>query len=116
VEGERLVRDEITRNLQMIYQDDEIDVYTAPTEDELKNIIMELLDKHGRMTIRDLHRFLSGLASEDKIRYALNELIKENKVAADRQGYFWPAELDEYGVEYFDYEYGGGYDGADAYL
>ena len=90
---EHMVREEITKSLTVIYEDDDIVVYTAPNEDELKNILLDLLGKYQKMSIRDLHRHLSGLASEDKIRYALNELMKENKVVVDRQGYFYPAEL-----------------------
>ncbi len=106
---EKAVREEITRSLSVIYQDDDIIVYTAPNEDELKDILMNLLYRYQRMSIRDLHRHLSGLASEDKIRYALNELMKENKVIVDRQGYFWPAELadtlaeDEYYTSYDEF-------------
>ncbi len=109
-EGERRVREEITKSLTVIYQDDDIVVYTAPNEDELKEILLDLLYRYQRMNIRDLHRHLSGLASEDKIRYALNELMKDNKVIVDRQGYFWPAELadelgeEEYYTSYEEYE------------
>ncbi len=109
-EGERKVRDEITRSLTVIYQDDDIVVYTAPNEDELKDILLELLHRYQKMTIRDLHRHLSGLASEDKIRYALNELMKENKVVVDRQGYFWPAEL----ADFIEEDYYTSYDGYEA--
>jgi len=90
---EHVAREEITRSLTVIYEDDDIVVYTAPNEDELKSILLELLGKYQKMSIRDLHKHLSGLASEDKIRYALNELMKENKVVVDKQGFFYLAEL-----------------------
>lgn len=86
-------REDITRNLTVIYQDDDIIVYTAPNEDELKDILLDLLRKYQKMNIRELHGHLSGLASEDKIRMALNDLLKDNKVVVDRNGYFYPAEL-----------------------
>ncbi len=107
-------REEITKSLTVIYEDSEIVVYTAPNEDELKNILLELLRKYQKMNIRDLHSHLSGLASEDKIRYALNDLLKDNKVVVDRNGYFYPAELieelEEYYTEY-DWEAEQGYYG-----
>jgi len=98
---EHVAREEITRSLTVIYEDDDIVVYTAPNEDELKNILLDLLGKYQKMSIRDLHKHLSGLASEDKIRYALNELMKENKVVVDKQGFFYPAELIDTLDEYY---------------
>jgi len=91
---------DITSSLSVIYEDSDLVVYTAPNEDELKNILLRLLRENERMNIRELHSILSGLASEDKIRHALNELIKENKVIVDNQGYYYPAEYIEFEEEY----------------
>ena len=82
----------IIRNLSKVYEDPDIVVYTAPNEDELKDILVNLLKTYERMSIKDLHSHLSGLASEDKIRSALNDLMKRNKVMIDREGYFYLAE------------------------
>jgi len=101
---ERVSRDSITKNLSVIYEDMDVVVYTAPNEDELKNIILNLLKEYEKMTIRDIHSHLSGLASEDKIRYALNDLLKENMVIADRYGYFYLMRVDDY-EELEEYEY-----------
>jgi len=89
---EEITSEKILENLSVVYEDGEIIVYTAPTEEELMHILLDLLRKHRRMTIRDLHKYLSGLASEDKIRYALNKLMKENRVVVDREGYYYPIE------------------------
>lgn len=83
----------ISDNLSVIYEDTDLVVYTAPNEEELKDILLDLLRKNGKMSIKDFHRYLSGLASEDKIRYALNELLKDEAVIIDRQGYFYSMEL-----------------------
>jgi flagellar biosynthesis component FlhA len=93
---------EITSNLSVIYEDPEVVVYTAPNEDELKSILLSLLHKNEKMNIRELHSILSGLASEDKIRHALSELVEEGKVLVDSQGYYYITssdEIDEYFVE-----------------
>ncbi len=82
-------KESITKNLKVVYEDPEIIVYTAPTEEELKDILLDLLRKHEKMSIRDLHQYLSGLASEDKIRYALGKLMKENIVGVDKDGYYF---------------------------
>ncbi|MEB3860839.1 MAG: hypothetical protein GSR84_01290 [Desulfurococcales archaeon] len=97
--GRGVDRDSITRNLSVIYEDVDVVVYTAPNEDELKEIILNLLKEYEKMTIRDIHSHLSGLASEDKIRYALNDLMKDNMVYVDRNGYFYLSSL--------EYEYDG---------
>ncbi|MFP3144537.1 MAG: hypothetical protein RXQ93_05940 [Caldisphaera sp.] len=89
VEEEKVISD----NLSVIYEDTDLVVYTAPNEEELKDILLDLLRKNGKMSIKDFHRYLSGLASEDKIRYALNELLKDEAVIIDRQGYFYSMEL-----------------------
>ena len=104
--------EDIMKNLSVVYEDGEIVVYTAPTEEELKEILLDLLYKHERMTIRELHRYLSGLASEDKIRYALNKLMKENLVAVDRDGHYYPTSLE--GVYEEDYEIYYDYSGDEA--
>ncbi|MDP8002601.1 MAG: hypothetical protein ACP5I6_02745 [Caldisphaera sp.] len=83
----------ISDNLSVIYEDVDLVVYTAPNEEELKDILLDLLRKNGKMSIKDFHKYLSGLASEDKIRYALNELLRDEIVIIDRQGYFYSMEL-----------------------
>jgi UDP-N-acetylmuramyl tripeptide synthase len=96
-DGEENIMDSLT----VVYEDPDVIVYTAPNEEELKDILLDLLRKYERLNIREFHSFLSGLASEDKIRYALNELMKENKVVVDRQGYYYLAEYIEDEDYYF---------------
>ncbi len=78
--------------LSKIYEDDEVVVIIAPTEPELKNIIVNLLRKQP-MTIKELHEILSGLASEDKIRHALNELMEEGIVHNSEDGRYFAASM-----------------------
>ena len=101
-------RVDVTDKLSTIYEDDEIVVYTAPNEDELKELLLDLLRNYGPMTIRDLHSHLSGLASEDKIRQALNHLAMANKVYM-QDGRYYIAEVyeeyeEDYGYDYEEYE------------
>ncbi len=74
--------------LKKLYEDDEVVVLVAPNEYQLREIILNLLREQPR-TVRELHEILSGLASEDKIRYALNKLIEEGLVEGDDEGRYY---------------------------
>ncbi len=74
--------------LPKLYEDDEVIVVVAPNENQLKDIILRLL-REKPMTIKELHTILSGLASEDKIRYALNELMEQGMVVSDDEGRYY---------------------------
>jgi len=67
-------RKEIESKLEVVYDDDELVVMIAPEEDELKNVIIDLL-KERPMDIKEIHSVLTNLASDEKIRKALNELV-----------------------------------------
>jgi len=56
----------------------------APEEDELKNVDIDLL-KERPMDIKEIHSVLTNLASDEKIRKALNELAEEGKVIEDKK-------------------------------
>ncbi len=78
--------------LKVVYEDPEVVVMTAPNEEELKDILMNLL-RTKPMTIKELHAILSGIASEDKIRRALFKLADEGKVLLQPDGRFIPAGI-----------------------
>ncbi len=71
--------------LRKLYEDDDVILMTAPNEDELKNIILDLLNEKP-MNLREIHTILSGLASEDKIRKALITLVEEGLIAVNEDG------------------------------
>ena len=77
-------RKEIESKLEVVYDDDELVVMIAPEEDELKNVIIDLL-KERPMDIKEIHSVLTNLASDEKIRKALNELAEEGKVVEDKK-------------------------------
>ncbi len=78
--------------LQKLYEDDEVIVVVAPNEEQLREILLRLLNEKP-MTVRELHSILSGLASEDKIRHALNELMEEGLVYSDEDGRYFVTQL-----------------------
>jgi len=60
-------------------------VVTAPNEDELRNIILNLL-REKPMSVKEIHSILAGIASEDKIRRSLMRLAEEGVVTMDEEG------------------------------
>ncbi|AEM37896.1 hypothetical protein Pyrfu_0024 [Pyrolobus fumarii 1A] len=76
--------------LEKLYEDDELVVVVAPNEDQLRDILIRLLNE-GPKTVKELHSMLSGLASEDKIRRALAELVEEGIVVSDNDGRYYIA-------------------------
>jgi len=71
--------------LRVVYEDPEVLVVTAPNEDELRNIILNLL-REKPMTVKEIHAILAGIASEDKIRRSLLRLSEEGMVVLDEDG------------------------------
>jgi len=73
--------------LKVVYEDPDVVVVRAPTEDQLISIIINLL-RDKPMSVKELHTFLSGLASEDKIRRALTRLVNEGRAYVLEDGRF----------------------------
>ncbi|MEM1644187.1 MAG: ArsR family transcriptional regulator [Desulfurococcaceae archaeon] len=73
--------------LNKLYEDSDVVLMTAPNEDVLKSIILEILEERP-MNLKEIHAVLSGLASEDKIRKALLSLTDGGKIHADEVGKF----------------------------
>jgi len=71
--------------LRVVYEDPEVLVVTAPNEDELRNIILNLL-REKPMSVKEIHAILAGIASEDKIRRSLLRLSEEGIVVLDEDG------------------------------
>lgn len=73
--------------LRVVYEDPDVLVVTAPNEDELVKILLDLL-RDKPMNVKELHSILSGLASEDKIRRALIRLANDGTVYMRADGRF----------------------------
>ncbi|AOL15672.1 hypothetical protein BFU36_01795 [Sulfolobus sp. A20] len=69
----------VENKLKVVYSDKDVIVMTAPNEDELKQILLDLLNEKP-MNLKELHSMLSGIASEDKIRRALADLVEKGKI------------------------------------
>lgn len=84
-EKEEESSNKIESKLKVLYSDKEVVVMTAPNEEELKQILLDLL-KEKPMNLKELHSYLSGIASEDKIRKALSDLAEKNMVTMLEDG------------------------------
>jgi hypothetical protein len=85
---------DLMKALTKVYVDDEITVLIAPDDASLENLILEIVRSSGGISIRELRRAFSGISSEDKIRRAVNKLVRMNKVYLDGEnGTLYPVEL-----------------------
>ncbi|ADV64567.1 hypothetical protein [Desulfurococcus mucosus] len=71
--------------LKILHEDEEVVLMTAPNEEQLEEIIKELLG-YKPMNLREIHTVLSGIASEDKIRRALNSLLDRGEAYITSDG------------------------------
>jgi len=67
----------------LIYKDDEIEVYLMPTNEELRQIVLNMLKEKRALSVKEIHDALEFPVSNDKIRKILSELISENIVVYD---------------------------------
>lgn len=76
---------ETNLGLRIIYEDQDIVVITAPNEDELRDIVLNML-REGPKTLKEMHNRLAGIASEDKIRRCIVRLIDDGVVVTNEDG------------------------------
>jgi len=105
--SERVYIEESNVTLKVLYEDPDIVVVTAPNEDELREIVLDML-KESPKTLKDMHSRLAGIASEDKIRRCLVRLMDEGIVVVDDDGRYKLLGAEEFNggleeEEYNDY-------------
>lgn len=71
--------------LRILHEDDDVVLVTAPNDEELASIVRELLG-YKPMNLKEIHQILSGIASEDKIRKALNMLLDRGEIYISNDG------------------------------
>ncbi len=71
--------------LRILHEDDDVVLLTAPNDEELASIVRELLS-YKPMNLKEIHQILSGIASEDKIRKALNMLLDRGEIYISNDG------------------------------
>lgn len=72
-----------------LYEDEEVEVFKAPSEEELEKLIKETISATGRpMTWRELRERFSGIAGEDRLRKILVRLIERDELIELPDGAF----------------------------
>ncbi len=76
-------------SLYKIYEDEEVEVYKAPTEEELETMILKVIKEKGRpLSWKELRQVFSGTAGEDRLRRVLIKLIENNRLIELPDGTF----------------------------
>ncbi len=77
----------IDEKLKVVYEDNDIIVVVAPHEDELEKIVIDILKSHGgRLSVKEIHKYLEAVASEEKIRKTLYKLVSKGLVESRSDG------------------------------
>lgn len=74
-------------DLKVLYEDEEVVVMKAPTDEELVELVYKFIKSKGRpVTWKELRDEFSGTAGEDRLRRALSRLRREGLIVELRGG------------------------------
>ena len=77
----------VSLDLSVLYEDEELVVMKAPTDDELMELVYKYIKDKGRpVTWKELREAFSGTAGEDRLRRALIRLRREGIVVELKGG------------------------------
>ena len=81
-------------DLELIYEDEELVVMKAPTDEELVELVYNYIRSKGRpVTWKELREAFSGTAGEDRLRRALSRLRREGLVVELRGGRYGTPDM-----------------------
>ena len=73
--------------LNVLYEDEELVVMKAPTDEELVELVYKFIRNKGRpVTWKELREAFSGIAGEDRLRKALSRLRQRGDIVELRGG------------------------------
>ena len=74
-------------DLKVLYEDEELVVMKAPTDEELMELVYKFIRSKGRpVTWKELREAFSGTAGEDRLRKALIRLRQSGRIVELRGG------------------------------
>ncbi len=75
--------------LEKLYEDEDVVVMKAPSDQELEKLVVDVIKKKGRpVSWKELREIFSGLAGEDRLRKALANLIEQGLLTELPDGNF----------------------------
>jgi hypothetical protein len=81
----------------IVYEDEDIVVYRAPSDEELERLVKELIAKRGRpLSWKELRKELSGVVGEDRLRKILVRLIERDEIVEMIDGTFGLRGMEEW--------------------
>lgn len=84
----------MSAELELIYEDEELVVMKAPTDEELVELVLEFIRSKGRpVTWKELREAFSGTAGEDRLRRALSRLRREGLVVELKGGRYGTPDM-----------------------
>lgn len=79
----------VESEFKKLYEDEDIEVYKAPTEEELEELVKETIASAKRpLTWKELREKFSGIAGEDRLRKILIRLIDRDEIVELPDGAF----------------------------
>jgi len=79
----------MTVELEKLYEDEDVVVMKAPSDQELEKLVLDIIKKKGRpVSWKELREIFSGLAGEDRLRKALANLIERGLLTELPDGNF----------------------------
>lgn len=80
---------------KIIYEDEEVMVMKAPSDEELEDIVLSIIESKERpLTWKELRKELSGLVGEDRLRKTLLKLIDKDLVVEMIDGTFGVKDME----------------------
>lgn len=80
----------------VVYEDNDIIVVRAPSDEELEKIVKDVILRRGRpLSWKELRRELSGVVGEDRLRKVLIRLIEQDEVVEMVDGTFGLKGMEE---------------------
>lgn len=86
----------MVKNSSVVYEDSDIIVVRAPSDEELERIVKDIISRKGKpMSWKELRRELSGVVGEDRLRKVLIRLIERDEVVEMIDGTFGLRGMEE---------------------
>ncbi|MCX8184694.1 MAG: hypothetical protein RMI56_01270 [Sulfolobales archaeon] len=79
----------MSENSSIVYEDSDIIVVRAPSDEELEKIVVDIVARRGKpISWKELRKELSGVVGEDRLRKVLIRLIERDEIVEMVDGAF----------------------------